>query len=124
MIMRIFKNKDFNKWSKKLNIPDSHLIKSVEEMQNGLYEAKIGAGLYKKRLGYGGRGKSSGARTLLVFKKDEFAIFIYGFQKNEKDNINAEEKSALKELTNVYVRFNEEQFKVAIKNRQLIEVKK
>jgi hypothetical protein len=123
VVMRVFKNKDFHKWAKKLKINDSFLLKAVEEMKNGLYEAKLGAGLFKKRLAYGSRGKSGGARTLLVFKKGNFSLFLYGFQKNEIDNITEKEKSALKDLAKTYLEFSPEQFDIAIKHRELIEVK-
>jgi hypothetical protein len=38
-----------------------------------------------------GKGKSTGFRTIVLYKKKDRAIFLYGFGKNEKSNINTTE---------------------------------
>ena len=79
--MRIFKNKEFHKWTKKQSIKDSSLQKAVQEMNDGLYDANLGGGIYKKRIAYGGKGKRGGVRTILAFQIGKKAFFIYGFAK-------------------------------------------
>ncbi|MCY0854804.1 type II toxin-antitoxin system RelE/ParE family toxin [Cupriavidus sp. D39] len=39
-----------------------------------------------------------GARTLLAFRLGGRAVFLYGYAKNERDNIDAQELKALKRL--------------------------
>jgi hypothetical protein len=43
-----------------------------------------------------GQGKSSGFQALIVFR----AIFVHGFAKNEKDNIEKDELVGVKKLAN------------------------
>lgn len=64
--MRIFKDRLFDKWAYKEGITDKVLCVAVAEMENGLIDADLGGHVYKKRVALQGRGKRSGARTLLA----------------------------------------------------------
>ena len=74
------------------------LRKAIEEMENGLVDADLGGGVFKKRIALTGRGKSGGARTLIATNKAERWIFIYGFEKNDKDNITHSELAFLQRI--------------------------
>ncbi|MBI4356726.1 MAG: type II toxin-antitoxin system RelE/ParE family toxin [Gammaproteobacteria bacterium] len=50
------------------------------------------------------------------------SIFIYGFAKNEKDNITGKEKEWLKALANVYFSYGQTEIEQAKKAGELIEV--
>jgi hypothetical protein len=99
-----------------------HLIKAVNEMRQGLYEANLGGNIYKKRLSIGSRGKRGGIRTIVAFKAHDKVFFIYGFAKNKRDNITHKEEEVLKALAKVYFSYNENQINQAIKVDELIEV--
>jgi len=77
--MRIFKNKVFSKWAAKERVSDKALKAAIQEIGNGLVDANLGGNVYKKRVAIGGKGKSGGVRTILAFKVDDKAFFIYGF---------------------------------------------
>ncbi|MDM8558135.1 type II toxin-antitoxin system RelE/ParE family toxin [Candidatus Parabeggiatoa sp. HSG14] len=96
--MRTFKLKLFNKWAEKEGLTETSLKKAVKEIENGLVDADLGGHLYKKRIGIQGRGKSGGVRTLLTFKIEANVFFMYGFAKNQRDNIEENELKALKRL--------------------------
>ena len=96
--MRILKNKAFSKWAAKEGISDNALRAAVEEMARGLVEADLGGHVFKKRVATVGRGKSGGARTLLVYRVGDKAFFVYGFAKNIRANIKADELDGLKKL--------------------------
>ena len=121
--MRIFKNKAFNQWAQKLGISDAILNEIVNDLEKGLYESNLGGHVYKKRVATGGRGKSAGARTIIAFKLRNKAFFIYGFNKNEKDNISEKEKDVLKILAKQYFSYDDKQMRHAINNSELKEVK-
>lgn len=70
---RIFKTKTFDRWAKKL-LSDEVLCKAAREIEQGIYEADLGADL-QKRVAIAGMGKSGGTRTL-VAKEHEAAIFF------------------------------------------------
>lgn len=120
--MLILKNKSFSQWARKSKITDKVLVSAVNELAYGLYEANLGGHIYKKRLPLGSKGKRGGARTIIAFKVDNKAIFIYGFSKGEKSNISKEEEESLKELAKIYFGYNENQINKAIKTGVLIEV--
>jgi hypothetical protein len=120
--MRIFKNIEFNRWATKMEIEDETLKTAINEITAGLHNGSLGGHLFKKRIGLKGRGKSGGVRTIVVFKKDEKAFFVYGFAKNKRANISEIEERSLKKLGALYLAFNDDALNYAIKNRQLMEV--
>ncbi len=67
-------------------------------MAAGLFDADLGGGLLKKRIARPGQGKSGGFRTLVATNKGNRWFFVFGFQKNERSNIDKDEQEALKKL--------------------------
>lgn len=55
-------------------------------------------GLFKKRIARPGQGKSGGYRTLVATNKGNRWVFVYGFPKNKRSNIDKDEEEALKNL--------------------------
>ena len=88
----------FNKWAKRMNLTNHHLIEAVENLEKGLSVANLGSNLFKIRVSRAGKGKSSGFRTIIACEKEDKAIFLYGFGKNERSNIDKEELHYLKKL--------------------------
>jgi hypothetical protein len=120
--MRIFKDRQFNKWASKEGITDKLLRVAVAEMEEGLVDADLGGNVYKKRVALQGRGKRGGARTLLAYRIGKKAFFMYGFAKNELDNIDSKELKALKQLAAIQLGWNEEQLALALQHEKLFEV--
>ncbi len=71
----------------------------------------------------GSKGKSSGVRTIIAFKCENKAIFVYGFSKKQKANITPREVAALKKLVKIYFAYPEEQIENILKIKEFIEVK-
>jgi hypothetical protein len=105
------KTKWFNKWAKKNSISDSILLKTLDLISKNLSVANLGKGLYKVRTQRIGQGKSSGFRTLVVYKEMEKAIFVYGFSKTEKDNLDKDELSYFKKLAKDLLLISEDEYK-------------
>jgi hypothetical protein len=120
--MRILKYKTFHKWAKSEGLNDSSLKSAIYEIEQGLFEANLGSGLYKKRVARKGFGKSSGYRTILAFKQKDRAIFMYGFAKNERDNISSKEEMVYKKLAGYYLGITEIQLNNLITKGELFEV--
>jgi hypothetical protein len=120
--MRIFTTKWFTKWAAKEGLTDEALRTAVAEMEQGLIDASLGGHVYKKRVGVQGRGKRGGVRTLLAFKADDKAFFIYGFAKNQRDNIGNQELKALKRLAAELLAYRDQAMKKALKAGELREV--
>lgn len=65
-------------------------------MEIGLVDADLGGHVYKKQIALNGHGKRGGARSILAYRVAEKAFFIFGYAKNEKENISTEEKKIVK----------------------------
>ncbi|EKD97185.1 MAG: hypothetical protein ACD_23C01022G0002 [uncultured bacterium] len=118
----IYKTRHFNRWAGKASLSDDLLRRAVEEMTNGLIDADLGGGVFKKRVALPGRGKSGSARTLLATNRDDRWIFILGFEKNERANISDKERDALRMLAKDLLGLTAEQLNKAINEGALLEV--
>ena len=88
----------FGRWTRKTGLTEATLCKAVAEMEQGLIDADLGGGVVKKRVALPGRGKSGGARTLVATNRGGRWFFVFGFEKNERDNISARELQALQAI--------------------------
>lgn len=120
--MKAFKNAEFHTWAEKLNITDKLLSEAIKEISLGGYEANLGGNVYKKRIPLGNKGKSAGTRTILAFKINDKAFFIYGFAKNKKDNIDEKELKALKKLAKIYLSLTDEELARTVLRGELIKI--
>lgn len=121
--MRIFKTRVFAKFAKKERISNSDLCESVERAENGLIDADLGGCIIKQRIGRKGHGRSSGYRVLIAVRMKKRYVFMDGFAKNEKDNINNDELFVLKKFGSAWINADEKSLESAIKTGKLIEVK-
>lgn len=96
--MAVYKTRWFDRWARKQELTTPILCAAVREMTAGLYDADLGGGLLKKRIARTGQGKSGGFRTLVATNKGNRWVFMYGFPKNERSNIDKDEGEALKRL--------------------------
>ena len=85
--MRNFKLKAFGRFARRERITDDMLCDAVAAAEEGLIDADLGSGLVKLRIARPGKGKSGGYRTLLAYRAGNRAVFLYGFAKSERDNI-------------------------------------
>ena len=120
--MKKLTTKWFRKWSKKVNLTNQDLLDTVQNLEAGLSVSELGGNLFKVRVKREHSGKSSGFRTIIVFKSKERAIFLYGFAKNEKENIDKSELSYLKKLGNDLLSLDSIQLKLAISKRVLFDL--
>ena len=121
--MDIFKTRWFDRWAKKEGLLNTSLCQAVKEMASGLYEADIGGGLLKKRVARQGQGKSGGFRTLVATNKGDRWVFVYGFPKNERSNIDKDEEDALKKYASEVLSYTQATINKVKAEEKLIEVK-
>ncbi len=74
----------------------------MQEAEKGLIDADYGGRVIKQRVARPNEGKSGGYRTIVLYLQGDKAFFVYGFAKNERDNISSVEvrefKAYAKEL--------------------------
>ena len=85
--MRVFKTRDFARFARREKIADADLCGAVARAERGIVDANLGGGLIKQRIARRGQGRSGGYRTIIAYKRGDRCFFIYGFAKNERDNI-------------------------------------
>ena len=120
--MRIFTTKWFTKWAAKEGLTDEALRTAVAEMEQGLIDANLGGHVCKKRAGVQGRGKHGGVRTLLAFKVNDKACFMYGLAKSQRDNIRNKELQALKRGAAEILAYSDQALIKALQAGELREV--
>jgi len=120
--MRIFKTRHFTKWMRKSGLTDDLLVQAVTEMQQGLIDANLGSGLFKKRIGIAGRGKRGGVRTLVATNKDDRWFFVYGFEKNVVDNISSKAVAGLQDIASDLLSLDDSQLNVAVEKEVIEEI--
>jgi hypothetical protein len=112
----------FKKWARKSKVNDEDLLDTISNLKDGLSTVDLGSNLFKVRVKREHGGKSSGFRTIIIYKKDEKAIFLYGFGKNEKDNINKTELLYFKKLGNDFLNLNQDEIEQLIDKKSLFEI--
>ncbi len=120
--MRILKSKVFNRFARKARLADSALRESILKAGRGLIDADLGGGVIKQRVARPGEGRSGGFRTIILFRAKERAVFVYGFGKNERDNIGDDELAEFKNLAALMLAYSDDEIARAIESGALIEV--
>ena len=121
--MRVFKNKWFVRFAAREGIDDQRLCEAVQAAERGTIDADLGGGVIKQRVARPGEGKSGGYRTIIFYRKTDSAFFIYGFSKNERDNIAPQELKSFKRLAGSMLDMTKEEIEKQIKAGFLKRVK-
>jgi len=120
--MNKLSTKWFKKWSKKANLKSQDLLEAIKDLEDGLSIVDLGAHLFKIRVKREHSGKSSGFRTIIAYQENDKAIFLYGFGKNERENIDKTELNYFKKLGNDLLALNIEQLKQLIEQKILFDI--
>jgi hypothetical protein len=122
VIVRIFKTRALARFTKREAISDESLVVAIETAKRGLIDADLGGGLIKQRVARPGQGKRSGFRMLIGFRSDR-AILLFGFAKNERENIDDKQLTTLREIVASWFAADDKKIAQALKDGLLIEVK-
>ena len=120
--MRLYKLKAFARFQRRERIADKALGKAVRSAEDGLVDADLGGGLIKQRVARPGQGKSSGFRTIVAYRRGDRAVFLFGFAKNERANLNADELAYWQQVGRAYLALDEDAMEAAITTDELTEV--
>lgn len=85
--METFKTKRFARFARRESISDGNLVEAINRAEQGLIDADLGGGLIKQRVARQGKGRSGGYRMIVAYRAKSRAVFLYGFAKNEEENI-------------------------------------
>ncbi len=96
--MRIFKTKWLARFARREGISDNSLCEAIERAESSLIDADLGGGLIKQRVARQGQGRSGGYRMIVGYRVKDRAVFLLGFAKNERENIEDDELRSLREV--------------------------
>ncbi|HEX7858502.1 type II toxin-antitoxin system RelE/ParE family toxin [Xanthomonas perforans] len=96
--MRIFKTKWVSRFVRRERINDASLKEAIERAERGIIDADLGGGLIKQRVARPGQGRSGGFRMIVAYRTENRAFFLYGFAKNERENIDDDELQTLRDI--------------------------
>lgn len=120
--MRVFETKWFVRYARRERIPDHSLREAVERAARGLVDADLGGGITKQRVARAGQGRSGGYRVLLAYRVEHRAVFLYGFAKNERENIDPDELLTLREIGAGWLSADDKRLARAVEEGVLREV--
>ncbi|MBI5695865.1 MAG: type II toxin-antitoxin system RelE/ParE family toxin [Nitrospirae bacterium] len=113
--MRLFGTKWFMRYARRENIDGNSLHDAIHRAERGLLDADLGGGIIKQRVARTGQGRSGGFRVLVAYRSGDRAVFLYGFSKSERDNIEEAELETLREIGAAWLAAEERQIAHAIK---------
>jgi hypothetical protein len=100
-----------------------HALKdAIARAEKGFIDADLGGGVIKQRIARPGQGRSGGYRSVILFRKEELAFFVYGFAKSNRDNIEPDEVAGFRKLAKGYLALSEKQIATMLKDERLKEV--
>lgn len=95
---------------------------AVTRAERGLIDADLGGGLIKQRVARKGQGRSGGFRMIVAYQTKDRAVFLYGFAKSERENINPSELATLREIATTWLNAHAERIALGIAEDELQEV--
>ena len=120
--MRVLLLKTFRRFQRREGIADDALADAVASAERGLIDAGLGGGLIKQRVARPGGGKSGGYRTVIAYREGTRAVFLLGFAKSERDNIDDDELADLRKIGAAALNNDEAAIDAAIAASKLWEI--
>ena len=121
--LSVYKGKAFVRFARRARITDSDLWQAAQRANDGLVDADLGGGVIKQRIARAGEGKSGGSRSIILFKKNNRAVYVYGFEKKDAANIDRRELEAFRELAEVVLEYTDFEIEQRVKDGALFHVK-
>jgi hypothetical protein len=123
-MLSVYKSKPFARFARKAHITDADLLRTARLANQGVIDANLGGGVIKQRIARAGEGKSGGSRSIILFKKNDRAIYIHGFEKKDVANIRPDELEAFRKFAEVYLGYTNAEMTQLVKDGALFQVKK
>jgi hypothetical protein len=121
--VRLFKIRWFARFARGERIEDRSLSEAISRAARGLIDADLGGGLIKQRIARQGRGRSGGYRTIIAYRAEKRAVFLYGFAKKERDNIEPDELEDLRLVARDWLEATPERIAAALADGAIEEVR-
>lgn len=121
--MQVFKTRWFSRFARQERIGDASLREAIARAERGLIDADLGGGLIKQRVARRGQGRSGGYRAIIAYRTKGRAVFLYGFAKSERENIDSKQLATAREFAAKWLAADPSRIAWAIEEDELQEVK-
>ena len=112
--LRVFASKWFVRFARKEKIENERLREVIARAEEGSVDAELGGNLIKQRVARQGRGRSAGYRTIIAYHANVRSIFLYGFAKSERENIETNDLENLKNLSKRLLTLTDAEIEIAL----------
>jgi hypothetical protein len=102
--VRIFKTKLFGKFARRERIADTTLTEAIDRAGRGQVDADLGGGI-------------------IAYRSKTRAVFIFGFAKNDVDNIDDKQLATLQETAAIWLEADDGTIEKNLAAGNLLEVK-
>jgi hypothetical protein len=99
---RIYKTKWFARFARKEGVRDRSLREAIDRAERGIVDADLG-----------------GYRMLVAYREQGRAVFLFGFAKNERENIDPDELTSLQEIAAAWLMADQKRIETAIETKEL-----
>ena len=121
--MKIYKTKSFARFQRRERIADRSLVNAIRDAESGLVDADLGGGIIKQRVARPEQGKRGGFRTVIAHRRKERAVFLFGFAKSDRANIDNDELEEWRRIGRLYLGLDERTIGKAVTSEEVIEVR-
>jgi hypothetical protein len=121
--LRVFKTKGFARFARRERISDVSLCEEVRRAERGLVDADLGGGIIKQRVARPGQGRSGGYRVLIAYRATARSVFLFGFAKSERANVDDDELETLRDIAEAWLAADAEALARATEQGLMEEVK-
>src|SRR5712671_647284 len=101
--MRVFKTKAFARFATREQISDAKLCEAIRRAERGLVDADLGGGVLKQRVARPGQGRSGGYRVLIAYRLKARAVFLFGFAKSARANVEDDELATARDIARAWL---------------------
>jgi hypothetical protein len=118
--LRVFKTRAFARFARSERISDASLCEAIRRAERGLVDADLGGDVIKQRVARPGQGRSGGYRVLAAYSAKARAVFLFGFAKSARANVDKDELATLRDIAKAWLAADAHALAGAL-NRGLIE---
>jgi hypothetical protein len=112
---RVFRTPWFSRAARKARIGDADLCTAIAQVSRG-QAVDLGGGVFKKRL------NKNRHRSIIVAKAGHYWVYEYLFAKQDRDNIEAAELAAFRNLARRYQALTSRQFDQLVREENFTEI--
>jgi hypothetical protein len=120
--LQVYLTRWMARYARREGLSAATLLDAIQRAEKGLVDADLGGGLIKQRVARAGKGRSGGYRTIIAYRRGNRAVFLYGFAKNDRDNIGSDELTELRIVGSNWLNAKDETLVSAVNEGSLQEV--